>query len=150
MRSDSEAFSVSLQWGPVKLNRDVALRALWPNSLFQLVLSQNNPLVLIGFYQNLYHHEPNAKFSISHRFFEWKICRMPVRQCFLVDKSWRKMHTSFYAGLRQQRKSDVFWSLHSQRRLLWSMYPIVTKSIAFIIHTKYFLVIKQKVIQRVV
>jgi hypothetical protein len=56
---------------PARLNRDVALRALWLKSLFSMVLSQflsqNNLLVLVGFYQNLYHHASNAKFSISHR-----------------------------------------------------------------------------------
>jgi hypothetical protein len=31
--------------------------------------SQNNPLALVGFYQNLYHHAPKAEFSRSHRFF---------------------------------------------------------------------------------
>jgi hypothetical protein len=32
-------------------------------------MSQNNPLVLVGFYQNLHHHASKAKFSICHRFF---------------------------------------------------------------------------------
>jgi hypothetical protein len=59
---------------PAKLNRVVALRALCPNSLFSKVvfsyfLSQNNPLVLVGFYQILYHHASKAKFSICHRIF---------------------------------------------------------------------------------
>jgi hypothetical protein len=39
---------------------------------FQLFLPQNNPLVLVGFYQNLYHHASNAKFSIFHRLFRMK------------------------------------------------------------------------------
>jgi hypothetical protein len=32
------------------------------------------------------------------------------RQCFLLDKSCRKMYTIFSAVLRQQRKSDVMTS----------------------------------------
>jgi hypothetical protein len=56
---------------PAKLNHDVALRAVRPNSLFSKVifseLSQNNPLVLVGFYQNIYHHASKAEFSRSHR-----------------------------------------------------------------------------------
>jgi hypothetical protein len=53
------------------------------------------------------------------------------RQCFLLDKSCRKMCTIFSVMLRQQRKSDVFWALSSQpseRHLLESRYPIATTS----------------------
>jgi hypothetical protein len=42
---------------------------------------------LVGFYQNLYHHALNTKFSVSHRFFRMKIGRMPYRQCFLWECS---------------------------------------------------------------
>jgi hypothetical protein len=90
---DSE--SAILNEEPAKLNRD--MRAVWPNSLFSNVvnvfswfMSQNNPLVLVGFYQNLYHHASKAKFSICHWFFVRKICRTLVvvwyRQCFLFGK----------------------------------------------------------------
>jgi hypothetical protein len=41
-------------------------------------MSQNNPLVLVGFYQNLHRRASKAKFSICHRFFVRKICRTPV------------------------------------------------------------------------
>jgi hypothetical protein len=52
---------------PVKLNRGVALR-LFSKVVFSQFLSQNNPLIVVGFYQNLYHHASNAKFLID-RFF---------------------------------------------------------------------------------
>jgi hypothetical protein len=48
------------------------------NVVFSYFMSQNNPLVLAGFYQNLHHHASKAKFSISHRFFVRKICRTPA------------------------------------------------------------------------
>jgi hypothetical protein len=50
----------------------VLLEWLWPNSLFSKVvfssfLSQNNPLVLVGFYQNFYHHAaPSIIKQIPH------------------------------------------------------------------------------------
>jgi hypothetical protein len=56
----------------------------------------------------LYHHASAAKFSISHSVFLYeKSAGRQYRQCFLLDKSCRKMHTIFSAVLRQQRKCDV-------------------------------------------
>jgi hypothetical protein len=78
-------------------------------------MSQNNTLVLVGFYRNLYNHQASkAKFSqYLIVFFVWKICRTPVGQCFLLDKSCRKMYTIFSAVLRQQRKRGVMTYLGS-------------------------------------
>jgi hypothetical protein len=103
---------------PAKSNRNVALRAFCPNSL--KLLSVNScpkiTLVLVGFYQNFTNHASNAKFSISHRFLLWKICRTPV---FF----WGKCTRSFPRCCVVNRGKVTSWrllSLGSQRRLLSS------------------------------
>jgi hypothetical protein len=48
-------------------------------------------------------------------------------QCFLLDKSCRKMYMIFVRGAtstEEKRRHDVFWSHRSQRRLLWSSFPL--------------------------
>jgi hypothetical protein len=60
---------------------------------FGFQLSLNNPLVLIGFYHNLYQHALNTKLSISHCVFNEKSAGRRHRQCFLLDKPCRKMYT---------------------------------------------------------
>jgi hypothetical protein len=81
-----------------------------------------------GFNQDLYHHASNAKFSISHRFFVWKICWRRYTQCFLLDKSCRKMYTIFSTVLRQLMKSDVMTSSGLSARsavyYIWNRFPI--------------------------
>jgi hypothetical protein len=68
-------------------------------------------VALVGFYQNLFHHVSNAKFSISPL-----QDGQPVGNVFFLDKSCTKMHTIFSAVLRQQRKSDIMMSFdHSAR-----------------------------------
>jgi hypothetical protein len=69
--------------------------------VFSLLISQNIPLVLVRCYQRLYHHASNAKYSISHRFFFWKISAWrQYRQWFLLGNSCRKKYS---AVLPQQR-----------------------------------------------
>jgi hypothetical protein len=73
-------------------------------------MSQKNPLVLIGFYQNL-HHAPKAKFSICQSVFRTKNLQdAGIDNVFFLEKSCRKMYTIFSAVQRQQRKSDVMTS----------------------------------------
>jgi hypothetical protein len=49
------------------------------------------------------------------------------RQCFLLDKSCRKMYTIFSAVLCQQEKwrHDIFLALRPQRRLLSNSFPLL-------------------------
>jgi hypothetical protein len=109
-------FSFFSNGEPAELNLDVALRALSPNSLFSKVvfsyfLSQNIPLVLV------YHHASN-KLSISHRMKNQQDAG--YRQCFVLDKSCRKMYTIFSVLLYQQRKSVVMASFgHTGRSAVY-------------------------------
>jgi hypothetical protein len=90
---------------------------------------------LVGFYQNLYHHASNAKFSTSHRFLRVKNLQdAGIDNVFFWINPCRKMYTIISAVLRQQRKSDVFWSLRSQRRLLSSTFPPI--GCTSIVHNK--------------
>jgi hypothetical protein len=66
-----------------------------------------NPLVLVGCYPSLYHHASNAKSRYLIGFSYEKSTGRRYRQCFILDKSCRKMYTIFSAVLRQQRRSDV-------------------------------------------
>jgi hypothetical protein len=102
---------------PAKLNRDVALQAVRPNSLFSNVvfryfMSQNNPLVLFGFYQNLtiMHQKQSSQYVIGFSY--KKSAGHRYRQiCFLFGKIlWKNAHDLFRAVQRQQRKSDVMTS----------------------------------------
>jgi hypothetical protein len=65
-------------------------------------------------------------FSISHRFFVWKISARR-RKCFLWDNSCGKTYTILSAVLRQQRKSDVMTSFgHSARSTVYckAVFPL--------------------------
>jgi hypothetical protein len=80
---------------PAKLNRNVALRALSPNSLCSKVLfgqffSQNNPLILVGFYQSIYQF---SRYLIGFSY--EKPAGLRNRQFCLLDKSCRKMYTIY-------------------------------------------------------
>jgi hypothetical protein len=89
---------------PAKLNRNVAMRALWPYFIKTYTIMQQ------------------TKYSRYLIDFSYEKSAGRHRQCFLLDKSCRKMHTIFSAVLRQLRKSDVMTSIgHSARN---SVYPI--------------------------
>jgi hypothetical protein len=113
-----------------KLNRDVALRALWQNSLFSKVvfssfLSQNNPLVLVGFYQNyMYSCIKRKVIDISSAFSYEKSAGRRYRQCFLLNKSHDRFRGTTYNVNKGKATPWRFWSLHSQRRLLSSRFPM--------------------------
>jgi hypothetical protein len=75
-------------------------------------MSQNSPLVLVGFYQNLHHHAAKAMFSIimSSVFRTKNLQDTGIDKVFFLEKSRRKMYTIYSAVQRQQRKSDVMTS----------------------------------------
>jgi hypothetical protein len=73
-------------------------------------LSQNNPC----FGRILSKHIPSCikrKIPDISSVFRMKSAGRRYRQCFLLDKSCRKIYTIFSVVLRQQRKSDVMTSL---------------------------------------
>jgi hypothetical protein len=70
-------------------------------------MSQNNPLGLVGFHQNLYHHPPKAVLKISSVFRLKNLVDTGIDNVLFLEKSCAKMYTIFSAVQRQQRKSDV-------------------------------------------
>jgi hypothetical protein len=84
-------------------------------------------LARLSLYQNLYHHASNARFSISHQFFVWKICRTPVSTMFsFVWILYKNVHNLFCGATSTEEKwhHDVFCSLRLQRHLLSSRFPL--------------------------
>jgi hypothetical protein len=93
---------------------------LFEKVVFSSFLCQNNRLVLVGFYQTFYHHAPCKVLDILSGFSYEKSAGRRYRQCFLSEKSCRKMYKIFSAVLRQQRKSDVMTSFgHSAHSAIY-------------------------------
>jgi hypothetical protein len=101
---------------PAKLNRDVALRAAWPNSLFSNVvfssfMSQNNPLVLVGFYQTLHHHASKQSSHYVIGFSYEKSAGHRHRQCFIFWKNPVEKCTWSFPRCNVNRGQVTSWRL---------------------------------------
>jgi hypothetical protein len=73
-------------------------------------MSQNNPLVLVGFYQNLPSCTKSRVLKISSVFRMKNRQNTGIDNVFFLKKSCAKMYTIFSAVQRQQRKSYVMTS----------------------------------------
>jgi hypothetical protein len=74
-------------------------------------MSQNNPLVLVGSYQNIYYHASKSRVLKISSVFRMKNQQdTDIDNVFVLEKSWTKMYTIFSAVQRQRRKSDVMTS----------------------------------------
>jgi hypothetical protein len=91
------------------LSVSTPMNLIFSKVVFSSFLFQNNPLVLVGFYQNFYHHASNAKFSISHPFFVWKICRTWHNVFFWI--SLVKKCTQSFPQCYIKRRKVTSWRL---------------------------------------
>jgi hypothetical protein len=82
------------------------------------------------------HQTQSSRYLLGFSMKNLQVAGRRYKQCFLLDKSSRKMYTIFSTVLRQQRKSGV--SLRSQHRLLFAGSPNNRDAILQMVHDRFY------------